>query len=220
MRRLGTDYIDIYRPARLNPDIPIEETVGAIADLIEAGYVRHAGLSEVGAETLRRAAAVHPISDLQIEYSLVSRGVEPEILPVARGLGIGITAYGVLSRGLLSGHWSPAQIRAGDTRSALPRFSGENLDANLALVEALREVAAQIGATVAQVAIAWVGSRGEDIVTLVGTRTRERLHKSIAAADITLSPSDLEAIERAVPNGAASGNRYSEEGLTQLDSER
>ena len=173
LRRLGTDHVDIYRPGPLDPAVPIEETVGAIAEMVKAGYVRHIGLSEVGAETIRRAHAVHPISDLQIEYSLISRGIEAEILPTCRELGIGVTAYGVLSRGLLSGHWS---TRAGDRPRATsaatrPRFSGENLDRNLALVEALRAVADAKGATVAQVAIAWVLSRGEDIVPLVGART-------------------------------------------------
>jgi aryl-alcohol dehydrogenase-like predicted oxidoreductase len=219
LKRLGTDHIDIYRPARFDPSIPIEETVGAMSELVEAGWVRHIGLSEVGADTLRRAAAVHPIADLQIEYSLVSRGIESEILPTARELGVGITAYGVLSRGLLSGHWS-ADRAVNDFRSHLPRFSGENLDANLRLVEALREVAAERGATVAQVAVAWVASRGEDIVPLVGARTRERLEESLGALDLELSSADLAAIEAAVPAEAVAGTRYDAMQMSFLDSEK
>src|SRR5450631_1485986 len=159
LSRLGVDHIDIYRPARLDPQVPIEETVGAIADMVKAGYVRHIGLSEVGAATLRRAAAVHPICDLQIEYSLISRGIEDSILPATRELGIGITAYGVLSRGLISGHWQKDGARVGDFRAHSPRFQGANADANLALVESLRRVADGMGVTVAQVAIAWVAGQ-------------------------------------------------------------
>src|SRR6202171_1144859 len=175
LQRLGTDHIDIYRPGRLDPDVPIEDTVGAIADLIKGGYVRHVGLSEVGAETVRRANAAHPIGNLQIEYSLVSRGIEDEILPVCRALGIGITAYGVLSRGLISGHWSKARAGEPTFRSFRPRFQNKNLDSNLALVDRLRRVADAIGASVAQVAIAWVAAQGADIVALVGARRRDRL---------------------------------------------
>jgi len=220
LRRLGTDYVDIYRPARLDPAVPIEETIGAIADLVRAGYVRHIGLSEVGADTLRRAHAVHPIADLQIEYSLISRGIEADILPVCRRLGIGITAYGVLSRGLLSGHWSKERTGARDFRSHLPRFSGENLDHNLALVEALREVAGAHGATVAQAAIAWVLSRGTDIVPLVGARRRDRLAESLGCLDIELSPADLARIEQAVPVDSIAGERYEASALARLDSEQ
>ncbi|MFI7613875.1 aldo/keto reductase [Nonomuraea terrae] len=221
LRRLGTDYVDIYRPTRLNPNVPIEDTVGAITELIQAGYVRYVGLSEVGATTVRRAAAVHPISDLQIEYSLISRGVEETILPTLRELGIGLTAYGVLSRGLLSGHWSAdRQLTSGDFRAqALPRFQDENLKANLALVDALREVARSIGATVAQVAIAWVASRGPDIVPLVGARRRDRLTESLAAASLVLSDEHLSAIEAAIPAGSAVGDRYNAQLMATLDSE-
>ena len=219
LKRLGTDYIDIYRPARFDPSVPIEETVGALAELVEAGWIRHIGLSEVGAETLRRAAAVHPIADLQIEYSLISRGIECEILPTARELGVGITAYGVLSRGLLSGHWT-ADRDVRDFRAHLPRFTGENLQANLRLVEALREVAEGRGATVAQVAVAWVASRGEDIVPLVGARTRTRLEESLGALSLELSADDLEAIETAVPAGSAAGTRYDAMQMSFLDSEK
>jgi aryl-alcohol dehydrogenase-like predicted oxidoreductase len=219
--RLGTDHIDVYRPARLDPEVPIEETVGAIAELVEAGYVRHIGLSEVGADTIRRAHATHPIADLQIEYSLISRGIEDEILPTCRELGIGVTAYGVLSRGLISGHWSHERSAgAGDFRSRAPRFVRENLDRNLALVERLRDVADAAGVSVAQVAIAWVRSRGEDIVPLIGARTRERLDEALGALDVELSPDDLAQIEAAVPRDAAAGSRYDERQMAHLDSER
>ncbi|WP_107082099.1 aldo/keto reductase [Streptomyces caatingaensis] len=221
LQRLGVDHIDVYRIARLDPDVPVEETVGAIAELVEAGHVRHIGLSEVGAETLRRAAAAAPVSDLQIEYSLLSRGIEAEILPTARELGIGVTAYGVLSRGLISGHVTrDRQFAANDFRGMSPRFQGENLQRNLDLVDALRKVAEERGATVAQTAIAWVLSRGEDIVPLVGARTRERLAESLGALDVALSPDDLAAIEAAVPAGAAAGERYPESQMAHLDSER
>lgn len=221
LRRLGTDYVDIYRPGRLDPAVPIEDTIGAMADMVKAGYIRHIGLSEVGPDVLRRAHAVHPISDLQIEYSLVSRGIESKILPVARELGVGVTAYGVLSRGLLSGHWSKQSASAAnDYRKYLPRFSGENLDRNLALVEALRAVASAMDASVAQVAMAWVLSRGEDIVPLIGARRRDRLKEALGALDITLTSDDLARIEQAVPLNAASGDRYDHRGMAALDSER
>ena len=181
--------------------------------------MRHIGLSEVGAETLRRAAAVHPIADLQIEYSLISRGIEAEILPTARELGVGITAYGVLSRGLLSGHWS-ADRNVRDFRAHLPRFTGENLQTNLRLVEVLRDVARTRGATVAQVAIAWVASRGDEIVPLVGARSRTRLTESLGALDLELSMADLAAIEAAVPADAVAGTRYDAAQMSFLDSEK
>lgn len=221
LRRLGTDYIDIYRPARLDPNVPIEETVGAIADMVKSGYVRQIGLSEVGADTIRRAAAVHPIADLQIEYALVSRGIEKEILPTTRELGIGITAYGVLSRGLISGHWSKERTKAAnDFRNFSPRFSSENLDKNLALVEALRAIAEAKGVTVAQIAIAWVLSRGTDIVPLIGARQRNRLNEALGALDVTLTAADLAQIEQAVPADAVAGDRYNEQQMAHLDSER
>jgi aryl-alcohol dehydrogenase-like predicted oxidoreductase len=219
LRRLGTDYVDIYRPARLDPKVPLEETMGTLADLVKQGYIRHIGLSEVGADTLRRAHAVHPVSDLQIEYSLVSRGIEDEILPVARELGVGITAYGVLSRGLMSGHWSADGDRR-DFRAHLPRFKGENLQRNLELVERLRTIAERKGATVAQLAIAWVLSRGEDIVPLVGARRRDRLAESLGAASVELSAEDIAAIEAAVPADAVAGTRYDAGQMAMLDSER
>ena len=220
LQRLGVDHIDIYRPARLDPDVPIEETIGAIADMVKAGYVRHIGLSEVGSETIKRAAATHPICDLQIEYSLLSRGIEQEILPTCRTLGIGITAYGVLSRGLIRGHWQKEKAGKGDFRAFSPRFQGENVDKNLALVEALRKVADAKGATVAQIAIAWVAAQGKDIVPLVGARTRERLKESLGALELTLTPKDLADIEAAIPRGAASGERYPAQAMAHLDSER
>jgi aryl-alcohol dehydrogenase-like predicted oxidoreductase len=221
LRRLGADHVDVYRIARVDPAVPIEETIGAIAELVRAGHVRHIGLSEAGAETIRRAASVHPIMDLQIEYSLLSRGIEAEILPVCRELGIGVTAYGVLSRGLLSGHWGrDRQVGERDFRATSPRFTGDNLEHNLGLVEALRKVAEARGVTVAQIAIAWVLSRGEDIVPLIGARRRDRLQEALDALQVELSPDDLAAIERAVPPGSAAGDRYAPAQMVMLDSER
>jgi aryl-alcohol dehydrogenase-like predicted oxidoreductase len=201
LRRLGTDHVDVYRPARVDPNVPIEETVGAIKEMIDAGYVRHLGLSEAGAATIRRAHAIHPVADLQIEYSLISRSIEAEILPTTRELGIGVTAYGVLSRGLISGHWSKDRdITAGDFRG--------------------RSVAAEKGATTAQAAIAWVLSQGDDIVPLVGARRRDRLTEALGALDLELTAEDLETIERAVPADAAAGDRYDPRQMAMLDSER
>lgn len=220
LQRLGTDHIDVYRIARIDPQVPVEETVGAIAELVQAGHVWHIGLSEVGAATLRRAAAVAPISDLQIEYSLISRGIEEEILPTARELGIGVTAYGVLSRGLISGHFTrERQLAGNDFRAMSPRFQGDNLEHNLGLVEALRKIAEQKGVSVAQTAIAWVLAQGEDIVPLVGARTRERLAEALGALEVTFDAADLAAIEAAVPAGAAAGERYPESQMAHLDSE-
>jgi len=220
LKRLGTDYIDIYRPARLDPEVPVEETVGAIADLVKAGYVKHIGLSEVGADTLRRASSVHPISDLQIEYSVISRGIEETILPTARELGIGITAYGVLSRGLISGHWHRERQGDKDFRSlASPRFQGDNLDANLVLVERMRALADELGVTVAQLAIAWVAAQGADIVPLVGARRRDRLQEALGAAELQLKPEDLARLEAIVPPNAAAGERYNAAQMAHLDSE-
>ncbi len=221
LNRLGTDHIDIYRPARLDPNVPIEDTIGTIADMVKAGFVRHIGLSEVGAETIRRAHAVHPIADLQIEYSLISRGIEDEILPVCRELGIGITAYGVLSRGLISGHWSKERANApGDFRNMSPRFQAENVERNLKLVEALKAIAEAKGATVAQVAIAWVLAKGGDIVPLIGARSRDRLTEALGALDFEVGPDEIARIERAVPKGAAAGERYNAQQMAMLDSER
>ena len=220
LQRLGVDHIDIYRPARLDPAVPIEDTVGAIADMIKAGYVKHIGLSEVGSDTIRRAHAVHPITDLQIEYSLISRGIETDILSTCRELGIGITAYGVLSRGLISGHWSKDKSGAQDFRQMGPRFQGANLDANLALVEPLRAVAAELGVSVAQVAIAWVAAQGNDIVPLVGARRRDRLTEALCALDVKLSAAHLDKLAKAFPPDAAAGTRYAAEQMAHLDSEK
>ncbi|MBW5412262.1 aldo/keto reductase [Pseudomonas sp. MAG002Y] len=220
LKRLNTDHVDIYRIARLDPDVPIEDTVGAIAEMVKAGYVRHIGLSEVGADTVRRAAAVTPIADLQIEYSLISRGIEADILPTCRELGIGITAYGVLSRGLISGHWSKDRGGEQDFRTISPRFQGSNLDANLKLADTLKVIAQEKGVTAAQMAIAWVLARGEDIVPLVGARTRERLHESLGALDIMLTAEELARIEQAIPANAAAGERYPAAQLAHMDSEK
>jgi aryl-alcohol dehydrogenase-like predicted oxidoreductase len=219
LRRLGTDYIDIYRPARLDPAVPIEDTVGAIADMIRAGYVRHVGLSEVGAETIRRAQAVHPVVDLQIEYSLMSRGIEQKILPTTRELGIGITAYGVLSRGLLSGRL-PAAGSKGDLRIVrMPRFQQGNVEQNMRLVDALREIGQGKGATPAQLALAWVRSRGNDILPVVGARRRDQLKESLGALDLKLSAADLARIDAAVSPEQTAGTRYDAPQMAHLDSE-
>ncbi len=220
LQRLGLDYIDVYRPARLDSDVPIEETIGAIADMVKAGYVRHIGLSELGVENIRRAAAVHPIADLQIEYSILSRGIEDAILPACRELGIGITAYGVLSRGLISGHWQKGQETTADFRKYSPRFQQENVDKNLALVEALQGIAQAKNMTVAQIAIARVAAKGPDITPLIGSRKRNQLNESLGALDVALSKDDLAKIEKAVPKGAAAGGRYADALLVHLDSER
>jgi len=220
LNRLGVDHIDIYRPARLDPKVPIEDTVGAIADMVKAGYVRHVGLSEVGSETVRRAAAVTPISDLQIEYSLISRGIEDSILPSLRKAGVAVTAYGVLSRGLLSGRWSKEALKPADWRAHSPRFQAGNVDRNLALVEALRHEAKTHGATVAEIAIAWVLAKGEDIVPVIGARRRDQLKEAIRALDVKLGPADLAALEKAAPKEAVAGERYNAQGMATLDSER
>ena len=221
LKRLRTDYIDVYRPARLDPNVPIEDTVGAIAELVQAGYVRRLGLSEMGAETIRRAHVVLPVADLQIEYSLISRSFEQAILPACRELGIAVTAYGVLSRGLISGHWSKGHGNdPHDFRRHSPRFQGGNLEHNLQLVDVLRGLAEARGVSVAQLAIAWVLARGGDIVPLVGARTRERLAEALGALDVTLGADDLAAIERAVPPDAAAGDRYAAAQMAMLDSER
>lgn len=219
LTRLGTDYVDLYQPARLDPHVPIEDTVGAIAEMIQAGYVRYLGLSEVGAATIRRAHAVHPVTALQIEYSLVSRGIEAQILPTVRELGIGVTAYGIMSRGLLSTS-SARGIEAGDPRSRFPRFQGENLRRNLELLTALEKIARDKGVSTAQLAIAWVASRGQDIVPLIGTKRRDRLAEALGALEITLTPGELAAIEAAVPSGQVAGDRYDPSQMAALDSEK
>jgi aryl-alcohol dehydrogenase-like predicted oxidoreductase len=219
LKRLRVDYIDIYRPARVSPLVPIEDTVGAVADLVKEGYVRHIGLSEAGVDTIRRAHAVHPIVDLQIEYAILTRGVENKILPVLRELGIGMTAYGVLSRGLISESALAGGSRSG-FRTMSPRFQGENLDRNLALVQALKDIATAKGCTVAQLAIAWVYAQGDDIVPLIGARKPARLAEALGALDVTLTPEDMARIEAAAPAGAAAGERYPATLIPTLDSER
>jgi aryl-alcohol dehydrogenase-like predicted oxidoreductase len=217
LTRLGVDHVDIYRPSRLDPQVPIEDTVGAIAEMVKAGYVRYVGLSEVGPETIRRAHAVHPISDLQIEYALVSRSPEAKIFPVLEELGIGVTAYGVLSRGLLSGSTPSGP---GDIRVRFPRFSGANLARNRTLVDLLRGLAAARGVTATQMAIAWVLAKGATIVPVVGARTRSQLAESLGALDVDLSPDEVRRLEEAVPASAVAGARYPEQGMRTLDSER
>ena len=221
LKRLGTDHIDIYRLARLDPSVPVEDTIGAMAGLVKAGYVRHIGLSEVGVETIRRAQVVHPIADLQIEYSLISRGPEAAIFPVLKDLGIGVTAYGVLSRGLLAGS-KPAA--SGDFRAMLPRFAGENGAKNQKLVDALQQIAHGMGATASQVAIAWVLAQGEaqglNIVPIVGSRTLAQLEKSMGALALKLSADDLQKLAAALPDGAVAGTRYDAYQMGHLDSEK
>ncbi len=217
LTRLGVDHVDVYRPARLDPAVPIEETIGAIADLVKAGYVRHIGLSEVGPETVRRASAVHPIVDLQIEYSLVSRGPEARLFPVLDELGIGVTAYGVLSRGLLS---RSAPTGPGDIRNRFPRFSEENRARNARLVESLERLAAEKGVSPSQLAIAWVLAKGKTIVPVIGARTRAQLAEAIGALDVTLSARELSRIEEAVPASEVAGTRYDAHQMKHLDSER
>jgi aryl-alcohol dehydrogenase-like predicted oxidoreductase len=222
LTRLGVDHVDIYRPARLDSAVPIEDTVGAIADLVRAGYVRHVGLSEVGADTIRRAHAVAPIVDLQIEYSLISRGPEQKIFPLLAELGIGVTAYGVLSRGLLTG---ARPTGAGDFRAHLPRFSGEARQHNQALIDTLQRLAAERGVAPAQLAIAWVMARGhrgvpEAVVPVIGARTVAQLDQALGAASLALSADELQHIEAAMPASAVAGDRYSAQQMKQLDSER
>ena len=218
LNRLGVDYIDVYRPSRLDPDVPIEDTIGAISDLVKAGYVRQIGLSEVGPQTIRRAHGVHPICDLQIEYSLMSRNPEAEIFPLLKELGIAVTAYGVLSHGLLSGTFP--QAGRGDHRSDLPRFSGKNLEHNRKLVDALGRIAQEKCVTNSQLAIAWVLAQGSSIIPIAGPRTRAQLHEALGALEIMLSADDLARIERAVPAEGVAGTRYDERRMKWLDSER
>jgi aryl-alcohol dehydrogenase-like predicted oxidoreductase len=221
LSRLGVDHVDVYRPGRLDPTVPIEDTIGAIADMVKAGYVRHIALSEVGVETVRRAAKVHPIVDLQIEYSLVSRGPEAAIFPALAELGIAVTAYGVLSRGLLAGS-KPAG--PGDQRAHFPRFAGDNAAKNQALVDALARMAQKRGATAAQLAVAWVRAKGAaqgvTVIPTMGARTRKQLDDALAGLDLALSPSDVAEIEAAVPADAIAGTRYPAPLMAMLDSEK
>lgn len=219
LKRLGVDYIDVYRPARVSPFVPIEDTIGAISDLVKQGYVRHIGLSEAGVDNIRRAHAVHPIVDLQIEYAMITRSVENEILPTLRELGIGVTAYGVLSRGLIS----ESALAGGSIsgfRAHSPRFQGDNLNKNLDLVRALKAISDEKGCTVAQLAIAWVAQRGDDIVPLVGARKRVRLAEALGALNVTLTPEELKRVDAAAPPEAVAGTRYAPEQMAMLDSER
>ena len=221
LSRLGVDHIDIYRPARLDPTVPIEDTVGAIAEMVKAGYVRYIGLSEVGVDTIRRAAKVHPISDLQIEYSLVSRNVEVNIIPALRRLGIGMTAYGVLSRGLLTGTKPSGKS---DIRAQMPRFSGDNAERNQPLVDALARIATKRGVSSVQLAVAWVRAKGAAssvmIIPTVGARTRNQLRDMLSSLDVSLDAAEVAALEAAVPASQVAGTRYSEAHMAVLDSER
>lgn len=205
MRRLGVDHIDLYYPSRVDPNVPIEDTIGAVGDLIRQGKVRYAGLSEASAASVRRAHAAHPISALQIEYSLWSRDPEDDVIPTLRELGIGLTAYGALSRGLFGGSVTAAPS---DMRRHFPRFQGDNLTANLALMDKLKQLADRRNVTPSQLALAWVLAKGRDIVPIIGTRRREHLQENLAAADLQLSPADLDQIEREIPRGAVAGERY------------
>jgi aryl-alcohol dehydrogenase-like predicted oxidoreductase len=217
LQRLGIDHIDIYRPARLDPKVPIEDTIGAIADLVKAGYVRHIGLSEVGPETIRRAAAVHPISDLQIEYSLISRNPEQQIFPTLQELGIGVTAYGVLSRGLLSG--SKPQGK-GDFRGHLPRFAGDNYAKNQQLLAPFFSMAEQKKITPAQLATAWVLAKGQYIIPVIGARKRTQLTDAFAALEVQLTAAEIAELEEKVPADQVAGSRYGEDQMRMLDSEK
>lgn len=219
--RLGVDYVDIYRPSRLDPDVPIEETIGAVADMVQAGYVRYIGVSELGVESMRRAASVHPLVDLQIEYSLLSRGPERTIFPLLRELGMATTAYGVLSRGLLAGSKPKAPS---DFRANLPRFTGDNARDNQRLADALAALAQERGVTPVQLAIAWVRAKGEGlgvpVIPTIGARTRRHLDEALGALELTLSDEDVRTLEAAVPADAVAGSRYPEALMADLDSER
>jgi aryl-alcohol dehydrogenase-like predicted oxidoreductase len=217
LQRLNVEYIDIYRPARLDPAVPIEETIGAIAELVKAGYVRHIGLSEVGADTIERAQKVHPICDLQIEYGLATRSAEEKIFPVLKKHGISATLYGVFSRGLLTGSKTTGP---GDLRAYLPRFSGGNQQQNLSVVEKLQAFAAERGVTPAQLAVAWVRAKEPAFLPLLGTRTRKQLADSLGALSISLSEADLKMIDELVPPAAIAGSRYTADQMKHLDSEK
>jgi len=219
LRRLGTDYVDLYQPSRVDPDVPIEDTIGAIADMVKAGYVRHIGVSETSGKTVRRAHAVHPIAALQTEYSLFTRGVERDILPTLRELGIALVAYGVLSGGLISDRAAAAKNAPSEIRTRKPRFSSENFSKNIALVEALGKIAKEKGATTAQLAFAWVKSRGDDVVPLIGARRRDQLKEALGTLDLKLTPGDLARIEQAAPHAAVAGTRYLPAVLAHMDSE-
>jgi aryl-alcohol dehydrogenase-like predicted oxidoreductase len=221
LKRLGTDYVDLYQPARVDPAVPIEDTIGAVAEMVKSGYVRYIGVSEASAATIRRAYAVHPIAALQIEYSLVSRGIEAEILPTARELGISVTAYGVYSRGLLTGSVpSTDSIARGDIRGHFPRFQGENLAANRRMIAKLQAIARDKGVTVAQLALGWVLTKGSDIIPLVGARTEPQLNDALQTMTLSFSAGEIAALESAIPVEGAAGDRYAVEQMRMLDSER
>ena len=221
LKRLGTDYVDVYQPARIDPTVPIEDTVGAISEMVKAGYVRHIGLSEASSETIRRAHAVHPIVALQIEYSLISRSVEASILPTLRELGISLTAYGVFSRGLLTGHVpSRDSSSQGDIRGHFPRFQGQNLERNQQMISRLQELARQKGVSVGQLAMGWILAKGNDIIPLPGARRRDQLAESLECLKLSFSADEIAAMERAVPEGSVAGDRYAAEQMLVLDSER
>src|SRR5256885_2476887 len=218
LRRLGVDHIDLYYQHRVDPNVPIEETVGAMASLVQDGKVRHLGLSEAGPETIRRAHAVHPIAALQSEWSLWSRDIEESIVPTCRELGIGIVAYSPLGRGVLTGRFtSSADFGDGDFRQGgQPRFAEGNLEHNLAMVAALRELAAERGVTAGQLALAWVQHRGSDVVPIPGTKRVRYVEENVAAASISLSAVDIKAIETAVPVDAVRGTRYPEAAMNRI----
>ena len=220
LKRLNTDYIDIYRPARLDPNVPIEDTIGAIADMVKAGYVRHIGLSEMGSDTIRRASSVHPICDLQIEYSLFSRSIERSVLKTCREQGIAITAYGVLSRGLFDPSWQNKEIVKGDFRSYSPRFQAENVEKNLIALKPLKELAEARNCSIPQIAIAWVRSKGEDIFPLIGSRRVVTLNDSLKSLELQLSADEIRKLDEAYPEGVAAGSRYAEPMMSHLDSEK
>jgi aryl-alcohol dehydrogenase-like predicted oxidoreductase len=221
LKRLGTDYVDVYQPARVDPTVPIEDTVGAIAEMVKAGYVRHIGLSEASSETIRRAHAVHPIVALQIEYSLISRSIEASILPTLRELGISMTAYGVFSRGLLTGHVpSRDSSSQGDIRGHFPRFQAQNLERNQQMISRLQELARKKGVSVAQLAMGWILTKGNDIIPLPGARRRDQLAESLECLKLSISADEIAAMERAVPEGSVAGDRYAAEQMLVLDSER
>jgi aryl-alcohol dehydrogenase-like predicted oxidoreductase len=220
LKRLGTDFVDLYQPARVDPAVPIEDTIGAIAEMVKAGYVRYIGVSEASAATIRRANAVHPIAALQIEYSLISRGIEAEILPAVRELGISVTAYGVYSRGLLTGSVPSADSLArGDIRGHFPRFQGENLAANQRMIAKLQAIARDREVSVAQLALGWILTKGADIVPLVGARTTLQLSDALHTMALSFSAHEIAALESAVPAGSAAGDRYAVEQMRTLDSE-
>ena len=216
LTRLGTDYVDLYQPGRVDPNVPIEDTVGAIADLVKAGYVRHLGLSEASAATIRRAHAVHPVAALQVEYSLVTRDIEAETLPALRELGISVVCYGVLSRGLLASSSPKARSRA-DSRQYFPRFQADNVEKNLGVVKTLESLAAEIGASAVQLALAWVLHRGQDIVPLIGARRRPQLHEALGALSLRLTPQDMSRIEARIPGSAIAGTRYPADAMSTVN---